>query len=303
MFFCGPQLQYFDRLRCPKFPPAALAEGFVVDYCGPLLFKNLHLTEPVAPMFGRKIMIALIAMLASVSARGDGLKIAVASNFAEPLREIARLFGEQSGHQASIHVASSGHLYAQIVNGAPYDVFLSADLRRPERLEQESLVVPGSRFTYAIGQLLVWSRDPRLAGKSCVDSLRHLGKSKLAIANPQLAPYGAAAKQYLEKYGLWKTVQPNLVLGQNIAQTFQYAATGNAQVAMISTSQRAASKDFQATCAEAISALDHDAIRQQAVQLENASNPELATRFLDFLRGSESHAIISAYGYLLPAGM
>ena len=254
-------------------------------------------------MFGQKLIIALIAILASVPARGDALKIAVASNFSTPLREISDLFSEQSGHEVSIHVASSGHLYAQIVNGAPYDVFLSADAHRPQQLEQESLVVPGSRFTYAIGQLLVWSRDPELAGKSCVDSLRHLGREKLAIANPQLAPYGAAAKQFLEKHELWSTVQPNLVLGQNIAQTFQYAASGNARIAMISTSQLATAHDFDTTCEEAISALDHDAIRQQAVQLESAANPELATRFLEFLRTAESHAIISTYGYLLPAEM
>ena len=254
-------------------------------------------------MFDQRFIVALIVMLACVSARGDGLKIAVASNFAEPLREITRLYGERSGHEVSVHVASTGHLYAQIVNGAPYDVFLSADAWRPERLEQESLVVPGSRFTYAIGQLLVWSRDPDLAGKSCADSLRHLGREKLAIANPLLAPYGAAAQQYLEKHGLWGAVQPNLVLGQNIAQAFQYAASGNARIAIISTSQRAVAKDFDVTCMEPISALDHDAIRQQAVQLDSAPNPELATRFLDFLRGAESHAIISAYGYLLPAGM
>lgn len=254
-------------------------------------------------MFGQKSIVTIVAVLASASAWGDGLRIAVASNFAAPAREITSLFGERSGHEVSIHIGSSGHLYAQIVNGAPYDVFLSADADRPERLEQESLVVPGSRFTYAIGQLLVWSRDPGLAGKSCVGSLRQLGTQKLAIANPQLAPYGAAARQYLEKHGLWSTVQSNLVLGQNIAQTFQYAATGNATIAMISTSQRNAAKDFDATCEEAISPLDHAAIRQQAVQLESAANPELAARFFDFLRGPESQAIISAYGYLLPGGM
>ena len=254
-------------------------------------------------MFGKKLTFALLAMLASVSTRGDGLKIAVASNFAAPAREITSLFSEQSGHEVSVHVASSGHLYAQIVNGAPFDVFLSADVRRPERLEQESLVAPGSRFTYAIGQLLIWSRNPDLVGKSCADSLHQLGRGKLAIANPRLAPYGAAAKQYLEKHALWSAVQPNLVLGQNIAQTFQYAASGNATIALISTAQLAVANDFDTTCVERISALDHDAIRQQAVQLESAANPEVATRFLEFLRTAESHAIISTYGYLLPAGM
>lgn len=254
-------------------------------------------------MASQRIIIALITILAITTARGDSLRIAAASNFAEPLRDIARLFGEQSGHQVSIVVGSSGHLYAQIVNGAPFDVFLSADADRPDKLERQSLVVPGSRFTYAVGQLLLWSRVPSLAGKSCIDSLQHLGDAKLAIANPLLAPYGLAAKQFLEKYELWETVKANIVVGQNIAQTIQYAASGNARFALVAKAQMGALKDIETTCAESISPLDHDAILQQAVQLKSAANAELATRFLDFLRGSESHAIISAHGYLLPGGM
>lgn len=252
------------------------------------------------PNFGRMLIVAMIALIASVGVQADTLTVAVASNFSEALRDIAAKFTQQTGHEVLVSPGSSGKLYAQIVNGAPYDIFLSADAHRPKLLEQESMIIAGSRFTYAIGQLLLWSRDQDLASGACNDRLQNLGQKKLAIANPLLAPYGLAAKQYLVASGLWDKVQENLVYGENIAQTFQYAVSGNASIAMISPSQLGKVKDVAAVCAVPVPAGAHDEILQQAVQLARSLKPNAAGEFLSFLRGSESRAIIRKHGYLLP---
>lgn len=230
----------------------------------------------------------------------ETLTVAVASNFAEPLREIARNFDASTGHEVRVSPGSSGKLYAQIINGAPYDLFLSADASRPGLLEQESKIVAGSRITYAIGQLVVWSRDAGFANDSCIDGLRNLGSRKLAIANPRLAPYGIAAREYLRARGLWDALQDNLVYGENIAQTLQYAASGGASAAIISKSQVESAASFGEVCVLPISGDAHEPILQQAVQLERAANTRLAEEFLEYLQGPESRAIISDFGYLLP---
>ena len=251
------------------------------------------------PGIGRKAGFALIAILASVGVHADMLTVAVASNFAETLRDIASIFEAQSGHDVRVVPGSSGKLYAQIINGPPFDVFLSADTRRPEMLEAKSLTVDGSRFTYAIGQLVLWSRDRDFADGGCMDGLQNLGQKKLAIANPLLAPYGVAAKEYLVARGLWDEVQDNLVYGENIAQTLQYATSGNASVAMIANSQRQQAEGFEVVCALPIAAGMHSEILQQVVELSGAADEIVAGQFLEFLRGPESRAIISAHGYEL----
>jgi molybdate transport system substrate-binding protein len=252
------------------------------------------------PGFRRKTVLALIATLATVAVRADTLTVAVASNFAETLRGIASKFEMRTGHEVRVIPGSTGKLYAQIINGAPFDVFLSADGRRPEMLEAQSLSVDGTRFTYAIGQLVLWSRDSDFADGACLDGLQKLGKKRLAIANPLLAPYGVAAKEYLVASGLWEKVQGNLVYGENIVQTLQYAATGNASIALIANSQLEQAQRFDGVCALPIAAGAHSEILQQVVELAAASDALLAGQFLEFLRGSESRAIISAHGYLLP---
>jgi molybdate transport system substrate-binding protein len=257
------------------------------------------------PTFGRKravltIAVLTIAGLSSVAARAETLTVAVASNFAEPLREIAQRFDASTGHEVRVSPGSSGKLYAQIINGAPYDVFLSADARRPKMLELESKIVAGSRTTYAIGQLVIWSRDIDFADDTCLDGLEKLGKKKLAIANPLLAPYGIAAKQYLLTRGLWDGVQNNLVLGENVAQTLQYAASGGASIAIVAQSQIRSAEAFGEVCVLPIAADDHEPVLQQLVQLVGAANADVAAEFLEFLRAPETRAIISNYGYLLP---
>jgi len=256
--------------------------------------------DPSVPAFGRKLAVLTIAALASVAARAETLTVAVASNFAEPLREIARHFDASTGHEVRVSPGSSGKLYAQIINGAPYDLFLSADARRPELLELESKTVVGSRTTYAIGQLVVWSRDEGFADGTCIDGLQNMGSRKLAIANPLLAPYGVAAKEYLLMRGLWDALQNNLVYGENIAQTLQYAASGGASIAIVAKSQIRSAEGFGDFCAVPIAADAHEPILQQVVQLTSAANAEVAAEFLEYLRAPESRAIISDYGYLLP---
>jgi len=256
--------------------------------------------EECVPNFGQYWIAVTIATLASVGAHADTLTVAVASNFAEPLRDIASKFEAKSGHEVLISPGSTGKLYAQIIHGAPYDIFLSADAHRPELLEQKSMIVAGSRFTYSVGQLVAWSRDSEFANSACVDGLQQLGEKKLAIANPALAPYGLAAKQYLVGRGLWGELQKNLVFGENIAQTLQFAASGGASIALIAESQLRRAKDFAATCAVPIAGDTHDPILQQAVQMARESAAPAVGQFLEFLRGPKSRAIIRHYGYLLP---
>ena len=252
------------------------------------------------PAFGRKLAVLTIAALLCIAARAETLTVAVASNFAEPLREIVRLFDANTGHKVRVSPGASGKLYAQIINGAPYDLFLSADARRPKMLEKEFKTVAGSRTTYAIGQLVVWSRDEGFADGTCIDGLQSMGSKKLAIANPLLAPYGVAAKEYLRKRGLWDALQNNLVYGENISQTLQFAASGGASIAIVAKSQMRSVEEFGGSCAVPITGDAHEPILQQAVQLASAENADVAAEFLDYLRAPESRAIISAYGYLLP---
>jgi len=252
------------------------------------------------PGFVHKRVVVLLLLFVTAAVRADTLNVAVASNFADVLRTIVPQFEARSGHVVNIIPGSSGKLYAQIVNGAPFDVFLSADARRPEMLEANSLIVAGSRFTYAIGQLAIWSRDDEFADSNCADVLQNLGRRKLAIANPLLAPYGMAAQEYLVGRGLWDAVQAKLVFGENIAQTLQFATSGNASVAVIAQSQLRRADDFGTTCTALISTDEHSPVLQQVVELAAKSDTGAANEFLEFLRSPYSRDTILAHGYLLP---
>ena len=234
----------------------------------------------------------------SAAASAETVTVAVASNFAGTARDIAAAFESSQGHEVRLVPGSSGKLYAQIVNGAPFDVFLSADAERPERLEADGLTAAGSRRTYAVGRLVVWSRDRNLLEKSCRDIFANPGKAKVAIANPELAPYGLAARQFLEQRGWWEGLQANLVIGENISQTLQFAVRGGASVGLIAMSQVSAVEE--PVCLEIVPADTHDAIEQQAVLLGRAAANEAAIAFLEFLGGPEAGAMMTADGYELP---
>jgi molybdate transport system substrate-binding protein len=223
--------------------------------------------------------------------------IAVAANFAEPLEKLGRVFGERAGHAVKATSGSTGVHYAQIAAGAPFDVFLSADDVHPRRLETEGRAVPGSSFTYAVGKLALWSADPDRIGADGVAVLRAGGFRRMAIAKPEVAPYGEAAREVLQALGLWATVSDRLVQGQNIAQTFQFVATRNAELGFVALSQvlspRNARRGSHWVAPQAL----YRPIRQDAALLEHGRSNAAANEFLAFLRGREAAEIIAAFGY------
>ena len=239
----------------------------------------------------------LLPLLALSTAQAERLTIAVASNFRAPAEQIAAAFEQHTGHQVRISSASTGTLYAQIRNGAPFDVLLAADSVRPRLLEESGIGIRGSRQTYAIGGLVLWSRDPSHAGADCRALLDKLGTRRLAIANPRTAPYGMAAQQFLTNTGLWDRVLPQLVYGENIAQALHFVATGNASLGLIATSQARDSRLPDATCAWPVSEEMHDPLEQQAVRIAGSNNPGAATTFLEFLQTPAAREIVAGFGY------
>ena len=223
----------------------------------------------------------------------DEALVAVAANFAEPLAEVERAFEEQKPHELRVAVGSTGKLYAQILHGAPFDILLAADQERPELLEVAGLTVPGSRHTYATGRLTLWSADPeRIQGD--IPALLAAGNfRRLAIANPALAPYGAAAREVLQEFGLYEAIREKIVTAENIGQTYAMVATGNAEMGFVAASGLRTSGGSRWD----VPADRHAPIRQDAVLLARAANNIAAREFIDFLRGERARAIISGFGY------
>ena len=233
-------------------------------------------------------------LIACAPACADEVRVAVAANFAPVLAQLAAPFTEASGHHLRVSSGSSGKLYAQISHGAPFDVLLSADAERPRRLEADGQVVAGSRFTYARGRLVLWSAKPGVVDNRG-EVLRRGTFRRLAIANPRIAPYGAAAQDVLEGLRLWHAVQGRLVQGEDIGQTFQFVYTGNAELGFVAWSQikaRGESGSFWLV-PEAL----HRPIEQQAVLLTGAADNAAARAFLEFLCGPRAREIIAAAGY------
>lgn len=235
---------------------------------------------------------------ASVSPAGS-VHVAVAANFSAPMEKLAALFESETGFKAVFSAGSTGQLYAQAVEGGPFDVFLSADEARARLLEESDSGVAGSRFTYAVGALvLISASTPVDAGG--LDVLRASGDWKLAIANPDLAPYGKAAEQALRKAGLWDAVSTKLVLGQNIEQTRQFVATGAAEFGLVALSSVTLSADLPSDRVFPVPSNMHEAIRQDAVLLRRGAQNPAATRFLNFLQGDAARKLILECGYALP---
>jgi len=253
----------------------------------------------IAPACIRGVKIAglLMALMIGCSAvNAEIVRVAVAANFLGTLRALAPSFQQQSGHRVQLVAGSTGKHYAQIRNGAPFDVFLAADVQRPLLLEKAGVGVPGSRMTYALGQLVLWSPLP---GK--VD---HEGKvldrgdfRRLAIANPRLAPYGRAAREVLEARQLWRGLQPKLVRGENIAQAFQFVVTGNAQLGFVALSQLTGPGGEQPGSWWRVPGHLYRPIEQQALQIHDTAG---AGAFMQFLRSPGARAEIEAHGYRVP---
>ena len=242
------------------------------------------------------LVIASLALATLHAAQADPVSVAVAANFTAPMQKIASAFEADTGHKAELSFGATGKFYAQITHGAPFQVLLSADDTTPARLEREGKAVARSRFTYAIGTLVLWSAQPGYVDAQ--GAVLKTGDFKhLAIANPKLAPYGAAAMQAMDKLGATAAVQPRLVQGENIAQTFQFVSTGNAQLGFVALSQVMVDGKIRSGSAWQVPANLHDPIRQDAVLLTPGKDSTAAAALLAYLRGDKARAIIRSYGY------
>lgn len=245
----------------------------------------------------KRILLFLILYAAFFTAQAGEVRIAVASNFLATLKMIQPLYEKQHGDRLIISTASTGKLYAQIIHGAPFDLLLAADQVYSTKLEQSGAVVPGSRFVYATGQLVLWHR---LAKPINSEQLNAANVKYIAIANPKTAPYGLAAKQSLEAMGLWPTLEPKLVRGESVGQAFQFVASGNAEVGLIAMSQVLGQFNrFNAQYYWPVPQRYYSALKQEAALLKRGQDNPAAIRFLRYLRdNSEARQLMTRYGYL-----
>ena len=245
-----------------------------------------------------RFMLSLVFFFLAVTpALAEQALVAVAANFVPPFREVAMEFEKATGHTLQVASGSSGNFYAQIKNGAPFDVFFSADNERPKLLEEEGLGVKGSRYTYAIGRLVLWSPDPNLVKGE--DTLRSESFKHLAIANPKTAPYGMAAMQTMQKLGVWETVQPRLVMGENLGQTFGFVESGNAELGFLALSQVMDQKMKGKGGRWDVPVNLHEPIQQDVVLLAKGKDNQAAKALMEFMGRPQATAIIERYGYEL----
>lgn len=249
----------------------------------------------------RRVTAAItVSLFAVFGAHAETVNVAVAANFTAPAKALAQTFKETTGHEAQLSFGATGAFYTQIKQGAPFDVFLAADDARPIKLEEESEIVPGSRFTYAMGQLVLWS-----AQEGKVDDAGQVLASgdfnKLALANPKLAPYGLAAEQTLAKLGLAERLQPKIVMGESIGQTQNFVATGNADLGFVARSQVLENGQLKGGSVWLVPAEDYDPIVQDAVILKRAAGNPAARAWVDLLQSAETRALLrDQYGYDTP---
>ena len=245
-----------------------------------------------------KALVAAAAMAIAAGVSAADVQVAVAANFTAPMRRIAAGFEADTGHKALLSFGATGAFYAQIRNGAPFQLLLAADDETPARLEKEGATVLGSRFTYAIGRLVLWSAQPGAVDDKG-EVLRRPGDTRIAIANPKLAPYGAAAIEALTALGLLQSLQPRFVQGENIAQAYQFAASGNAALGFVALSQVMVEGRVARGSAWVVPAGLHAPIRQDAVLLAAGKDNAAATALLAYLKGDKARAVIRSFGYEL----
>ena len=222
--------------------------------------------------------------------------MAVAANFAQTLKEISTVFEQDTGHKLAITQGSTGKLYAQISQGAPFEVLLSADDETPEKLITEGKAITGTRFTYAIGRLALWSPKPDLVDEGGqvlkTDKFRYV-----AIANARVAPYGRAAVQVMQKLGALSSIEPRVVQGESITQTFQFVSTGNAQLGFVALSQITENGKLKSGSAWIVPENMHEQLRQDAVLLNPGKDSAAASALLGFLKSEKAKKIIASHGY------
>ena len=244
----------------------------------------------------RAFLLAGLAALALAPAAADTAQIAVAANFTDAAKAIGDAFTAATGHEAVFSFGSTGQLYTQITQGAPFDALLSADDIRPAKAVADGLGEAGSVFTYAIGQLALWSAEPGLVDGP--EALQDPDLTRIAIANPKTAPYGAAAVQAMQKLGVYDSLLPKIVQGDSITQTFQFVATRNAEIGFVALSQVVGRTDGSLWLVDPSL---YDPIRQDAVLLGHGAGNPAARAFLDFLKGETASGIIAGFGYARPA--
>ena len=239
---------------------------------------------------------ALLASLASGALHAEEVTVAVAANFSAPAQKIAAAFAAATGHKAIVVVGSTGKLYAQIKNGAPFQVLLSADDETPSRLGKEGAGVAASQFTYATGRLVLWSRQAGVVDDKG-EVLRSGQFAHLALADPKLAPYGAAAVDVMSKLGLTASLQPKLVQGESIGQAYQFVFTGNATLGFVALSQVMVQGKITEGSAWVVPASMHSPLRQDAIVLNAGKNSAAASAFMAYLRSDAAKAVIRSFGY------
>lgn len=245
-------------------------------------------------VFKKRAAILMLSAFASLPAAADTAHVAVAANFITPMKVLAARFQQASGHTLTLSSGSTGKFYAQVKNGAPFDVLLAADDKTPARLVQEGDAV--ATRNYAIGKLALWSANPTLIdGTDAVLKQSRFGK--LAIANPKLAPYGTAAQEALTRMGLFDAVSSKLVIGENIGQTYQFAASGNAELGFVALSQIMQDGKLSAGSMWQVPARFYSPIRQDAALLKRGAGNAAARALLDFLGTPDAQAVIRSYGY------
>ena len=244
----------------------------------------------------RRLLTLTAALALSAAAQAEVVQIAVAANFTAPARALAEIFARTTGHEAKLSFGATGAFYTQIKNGAPLDILLAADDERPIRLEKEGDTVPGSRFTYAIGQLVLWSAKPGFVdGEGAV--LKGGNFNKIAIANPKLAPYGAAAVETMDKLGLAAALTPKLVTGESIGQTYNFIATGNAELGFVALAQVLDGGKLKSGSMWVVPAKYHAPIIQDAVILKRAAANPAAKAWMALMRSPNTQDFIRSYGY------
>jgi molybdate transport system substrate-binding protein len=246
----------------------------------------------------KRIAALAATLLIAAGAQAGEVQVAVAANFTAPMQQIAAAFAQDTGNKAVLAFGATGKFYAQISNGAPFEILLAADDETPARLEQERQTVPGSRFTYATGRLVLWSaREHYVDARGQV--LQTGNFAHLSIANPKAAPYGAAALETLKKLNLLERLQPKIVQGENISQAQQFVSTGNAELGFVALSQVAHDGKFTAGSGWIVPAAMHSPIRQDAVILAKGGANPTAQALMAYLKSDKAKGIIRSFGYEL----
>jgi molybdate transport system substrate-binding protein len=245
----------------------------------------------------KSFVLTLLFVAYATSLRAEQALVAVAANFSAPMQQIALAFQKDTGHQLKLSFGATGGIYAQIKNGGPFDVFLSADQLTPQKIEAEGLGVPQTRFTYATGQLVLWSKQDGLVDDKG-QVLRSKNIQRIALANPKLAPYGAAALEAMTQLGLLDELKPKLVQGDNIAQTYQFVSTQNAQLGFVALSQVFADGKITSGSGWVLPSSLYKPILQDAILLKNGKDNSAAKALMLYIKGDKAKEMIKRFGYL-----